>query len=247
MAPPIRLKCGRDATDFLCGLGGLLFSFAPFLNAAAVLLQNATATFSQTNFNVSESIDGNDTDTVNNGWAIDPQEGQNQTAFYETVPPDAGIAGGTLFTFSLEQFLFRGDHTIGHFRISITQDTRGSFSNWTVLDPISAASSQAGTILTEQPDHSILASGSNSGDNIYTITALTALTGITGIRLEVLTDPSLPNNGPGRASPNGNFVLTEFKVDQQASPVPEPSSIVLAAFAGVIFGARFIRRRNVRA
>lgn len=231
---------------FYTALGGLLLSFAPFVNAAAVPLQNATATFSQTNFNVSESIDGNDTDTVGNGWAIDPQEGQNQTAFYETVS-DAGIAGGTLFTFSLEQFLFRGDHTIGHFRISITQDTRGSFSNWTVLDPTSATSSQAGTILTEQPDHSILASGSNSGDNTYTITALTALTGITGIRLEVLTDPSLPNNGPGRASPNGNFVLTEFKVDQQASPVPEPSSVALAVFAGMIFGVRFIRRRSVRA
>jgi hypothetical protein len=232
---------------FLCAaLTGLLLSFAPFVHAAAVPLQNATATFSQTNFNVSESIDGIDNDFVNNGWAIDPQEGQNQTAFYETVT-DAGIAGGTLFTFNLEQFLFRGDHTIGHFRISITQDTRGSFSNWTVLDPISATSSQAGTVLTEQPDNSILVSGSNSGDNTYTITALTALTGITGIRLETLTDPSLPNSGPGRASPNGNFVLTEFKVDQQASPVPEPSSVVLAVFAGVIFGARFIRRRNGRA
>jgi hypothetical protein len=230
---------------FCAIIGGLLLSFAPFADAQAVPLQNATATFSQTNFDVSESIDGNDTDTVNNGWAIDPQEGQNQTAFYQTVT-DAGIAGGTLFTFNLEQFLFRGDHSIGHFRISITQDTRGSFSNWTVLDPISATSDQ-GSIMTEQPDHSILVSGSNNGPNIYTVTALTALTGITGIRLEVLTDPSLPNNGPGRASPNGNFVLTEFKVDQQASPVPEPSSILLAAFAGVIFGARFIRRRSVRA
>ncbi len=166
-------------------------------------------------------------------------------SLYETAS-DAGIAGGTLFSFNLEQFLFRGDHTIGHFRISITQDTRGSFSNWTVLDPITAMSSQAGTILTIQPDSSILASGSNSGDNVYTITAQTALTGITGIRLETLTDSSLPNNGPGRAA-NGNFVLTEFKVDQQAAPVPEPSSILLAACAGIIFGARFIRVRNVRA
>ena len=34
---------------------------------------------------------------------------------------------------------------------------------------------------------------------------------ITGIRLEVFADPSLPAKGPGR-SPNGNFVLSEFKV-----------------------------------
>src|SRR5262249_9742154 len=31
------------------------------------------------------------------------------------------------------------------------------------------------------------------------------------LRLEVLPDPSLPAKGPGRA-PNGNFVLTEFKL-----------------------------------
>ena len=33
--------------------------------------------------------------------------------------------------------------------------------------------------------------------------------GITAVRLEVLTDPSLPGKGPGRA-PGGNFVLNEF-------------------------------------
>src|SRR5262249_5842640 len=34
---------------------------------------------------------------------------------------------------------------------------------------------------------------------------------ITAIRIEALTDPSLPKNGPGRAA-NGSFVLTDFKV-----------------------------------
>ena len=54
-----------------------------------------------------------------------------------------------------------------------------------------------------------------------------SLTGITGIRLEALTDPSLPGQGPGRA-PNGNFVLNEFRVT--AAPLNDPSkgrSVVL--------------------
>jgi hypothetical protein len=40
------------------------------------------------------------------------------------------------------------------------------------------------------------------------------LVGITAIRLEVLADSKLPGRGPGRA-PNGNFVLSEFKVTAQ--------------------------------
>src|SRR3712207_7146020 len=39
----------------------------------------------------------------------------------------------------------------------------------------------------------------------------TDLKEITGIRLEVLADPRLPQNGPGRAK-DGNFVLTEFEL-----------------------------------
>jgi hypothetical protein len=66
--------------------------------------------------------------------------------------------------------------------------------------------------LTKKPDGSILASGKNVGPEAYTITLTTKEKGITAIRLEVLPDPSLPNQGPGRSPSNGNFVLTEFTV-----------------------------------
>jgi hypothetical protein len=82
---------------------------------------------------------------------------------------------------------------------------------WTVLEPTSAKAAK-GTVLTTQPDGSLLASGKNPAPETYTITANTPLTGITGIRLEVLPDPSLPSKGPGRAG-NGNFVLNEFRVN----------------------------------
>jgi hypothetical protein len=101
-------------------------------------------------------------------------------------------------------------------------------ANWTVLDPISITS-QNGATLTEQPDMSILASGFSPDNDVYTVTATTSLLGITGIRLEMLADPSLPQNGPGRRTENGNFVLTEMTVQV----VPEPSMIFLAG-AGLI-------------
>jgi len=104
----------------------------------------------------------------------------------------------------------------------VTTDDRSTFcnglatggnvtANWTVLDPI-VFTSFNGTTLTKLSDHSILASGALPDTDVYTVKARTTLTGITGIRLEALTDPSLPNNGPGRQPLNGNFVLSEFTV-----------------------------------
>lgn len=81
---------------------------------------------------------------------------------------------------------------------------------WYVLDPETFTSS-GGSTLKKLPDNSVLASGKNPSPDVYTITAKSNLPAITGVRLEVLSDPSLPAKGPGRA-PNGNFVLNEFKI-----------------------------------
>ena len=226
----------------------------PCALAANVPLQQATADFSQTSFLVTAAIDGNTSNT--NGWAIHPQEGQNHTAVFETQL-DTGFLGGTLFTFTFQQLLGTAQHTMGRFRISITTDDRSTFAdgltsggdvtaNWTVLDPITFTSS-GGATLTKQPDMSILASGTSPNQDTYTVTALTGLTGITGIRIELMTDPSLPFNGPGRQPLNGNFVLTEMSIDAVASPVPEPSSTALFGAATLIAAGYLIRRRSVRA
>ncbi|MDB6124531.1 MAG: Protein of unknown function (DUF1553)/Protein of unknown function (DUF1549)/Planctomycete [Pedosphaera sp.] len=81
---------------------------------------------------------------------------------------------------------------------------------WTALDPASFTSAEGAT-LTKLPDSSLLASGKRPDKDTYTVTAHTDLKGITGIRVEVLTDPSLPHNGPGRQD-NGNLHLSEFQV-----------------------------------
>ncbi|MBL8850176.1 MAG: DUF1549 domain-containing protein, partial [Planctomycetaceae bacterium] len=90
---------------------------------------------------------------------------------------------------------------------------------WTTLDPSDLKTSTRANI-AKQPDLSVLASGPNDRVGNYEIAAATALQGITGLKLEVLTDPSLPANGPGRAG-SGNFVLTELKVTAASPDKPE--------------------------
>jgi hypothetical protein len=83
-------------------------------------------------------------------------------------------------------------------------------SIWTVLTPSSAVS-KGGATLTKQDDDSILASGKNPSPDTYMIKANAKLSAITGFRLEVMADPRLPSDGPGRVY-NGNFALNEFSV-----------------------------------
>jgi hypothetical protein len=92
---------------------------------------------------------------------------------------------------------------------------------WTVLNPATASSAK-GTPLVRQPDGSFMASGTMPAQDVFTITAHTDLKGITAVRLEVLSDERLPSHGPGAAI-NGNFVLTEFKLQagKEGQP-PQP-------------------------
>ena len=68
--------------------------------------------------------------------------------------------------------------------------------------------SQLGREAENRPDRSLLVRGER-GTDIYTVTTATDLTGISAVRLEMLPDAALKNNGPGLAD-NGNQVLTEF-------------------------------------
>ncbi len=97
-------------------------------------------------------------------------------------------------------------------------------TSWTALDPKTFTDTGKAK-LTKLKDLSILASGRNAKGK-YTIVAETAMTGITGIKLEALTDKSLPKNGPGRAGNDGNFVLTEFIVEQAPKSDPKKKSKV---------------------
>ncbi len=95
---------------------------------------------------------------------------------------------------------------------------------WTVLDPKIFTDTAKGK-LTKLEDLSILASGRNAKGK-YVVVAETQLTGITGVKLEALTHDSLPKNGPGRADNDGNFVLTEFELEQAPKSDPKKKTKV---------------------
>jgi len=83
-------------------------------------------------------------------------------------------------------------------------------AQWELLSPATFVSSD-GAKLTRLDDNSLLASGNLPDIDTYTITATTGLRKLTALRLEVLTDDSLPMHGPGRYE-NGNLHLSEFEV-----------------------------------
>ncbi len=84
-------------------------------------------------------------------------------------------------------------------------------SGWEIIKPTKVTGGQ-GTTFKELPDTSVLVGGNSPPSETYTIKLKTKESGITAIRLECLTHPSLPHNGPGRAF-NSNFVLGEFEAE----------------------------------
>ena len=84
-------------------------------------------------------------------------------------------------------------------------------ADWTVLEPETLASA-GGATMAKTDGGAVLVSGENPARDVYTVTTRTDLRGITAVRLEVLTDPSLPQKGPGR-SEDGEFILTGFEVE----------------------------------
>ncbi len=80
--------------------------------------------------------------------------------------------------------------------------------------------SDGGATFTRQDDGSYVAGGNNPDTTNYTFSAVSGVSRITALKIEALSDPSLPKNGPGRAD-NGNFALSnvQFRVsppDQDA-------------------------------
>lgn len=93
-------------------------------------------------------------------------------------------------------------------------------SPWQPLEAADLKSAE-GVTLVRQLDRSVLSQGKRPEKDTYTVVAHTDVPAITGILLEVLTDDSLPQKGPGRQD-NGNFHLNEFTVT--AAPRDNPSA-----------------------
>lgn len=83
---------------------------------------------------------------------------------------------------------------------------------WTVLQP-AAAKSEKGVELKVTEDGVVTAPKMESDS--HTLEVLTDLKRITAVRLEALTDVSLPGQGPGHSP--ANFVLSEFRATSQSA------------------------------
>ncbi len=66
-------------------------------------------------------------------------------------------------------------------------------------------------------DKSVLVSGAAPERDVYVVAAKTDLKNITAVRVEAMTDASLPKGGPGR-DPYGNFLLTGIEVEVAPPP-----------------------------
>ena len=200
------------------------------LSGAPVTLQNATATFSQTdgaNLFVADAIDGVTTGTT--GWAIRSDPGGSnpvdaETAVFELATTLSSAHG---YAYIFELYHSYGFSLIsGRFRISVTSDDKSTFAdglntggdvtaNWTVVD-FDTMTATNGVSLTAQTDDSILTTTSSSSTSVFTLSGTirssAGNTVITGIRIELMEDSSLPGSGPGHYT-DGNLVITEFTAD----------------------------------
>jgi hypothetical protein len=191
---------------------------------------DATATFSQVanfpdwpRYLVDYAIDSDRNGTA---WAIYPQGGMAHTAVFELLSEVGRTDAPTALSFTLR---FRPPGwELGRFRLSVTDAFRttygdganyqgdiGDDSIWTILTPLTAVAS-SDTKLDILDDGSVRVDLSTYvvGEHDYTIIAETDLDRVTGIRLEALTDSSLPDNGPGvRADGSANFQLSDFRLD----------------------------------
>jgi hypothetical protein len=84
-------------------------------------------------------------------------------------------------------------------------------ARWEPLVPL-VATTTMGAELTVEADQSLMATGA-LGLGLYRVEAEAPTGRIRGLRLELLPDERLPQQGPGRA-PNGNLVLSELRVHQ---------------------------------
>lgn len=112
---------------------------------------------------------------------------------------------------------------------ALEEEFRRAGSTWVPI--LATATSAGGATVTPQPDGSQLFGGTLPEKDSYTFTFEAELPVVTAVKLEVLSDSSLPHRGPGRQE-NGNLHLSEFKLLATPAGGTEPVVVPLAgAFA----------------
>jgi WD40 repeat protein/mono/diheme cytochrome c family protein len=133
MATPIAISADAELTGLRLFVDGeqsvlpidavRLFS-AEGTSFADIKLQNAQATVSQGGYDVKSAIDGNAKAELDNGWAIAPELGRDHAATFELASPLEG-AKGRMLELNLHQNFIDGQHSLGRFRVSVTDAMPG--------------------------------------------------------------------------------------------------------------------------
>jgi hypothetical protein len=108
------------------------------------------------------------------------------------------------------------------------QQVSANQPQWTVITPEVDVNSDGGQKYIPQKDGSFLAGGYAPTKHSVKMILKTDLQNITAFRLELVNDPNLPLNGPGR-SIQGTCALTEFEVE--TATVAEPVKRTKVKFA----------------
>jgi hypothetical protein len=96
----------------------------------------------------------------------------------------------------------------------------------------SSVTSDRGASMRILGDDSVLVEGANPETDVHHVVLKTGIVGTRAIQLEVLPDPSLPHDGPGRAIEDGNFVLTQ--IGGQAVSEVDPKKTVPLKFVSAV-------------
>lgn len=114
------------------------------------------------------------------------------------------------------------------------EEIRNNQPEWKVVQPIVEDISTGGQRYIPFPDGSFLAQGYKPTKHTVKMEIKTEVTNISAFRIELLTDPNLPLNGPGRAF-NGTAALTEFKVQTADAKEADKKNWVKFASASADF------------
>jgi hypothetical protein len=129
---------------------------------------------------------------------VDPQVGRERRQLNELLAAATSADRETLLAVKHAGVVAKWEKEFGH-----------QPAAWLPLAPTEFVSSDGSTLKLLE-DHSILASDVRPAKDTYTITARSSVTKLTALRLDVLSDDSLPLKGPGRQD-NGNLHLSEFE------------------------------------
>ena len=99
------------------------------------------------------------------------------------------------------------------------------------LDKVTSANGAEAEVLA---DHSVRFAGKNPETDTYTLNFTADAGTFSQLKIEVLNDPSLPSEGPGR-TPHGNFVLSEVQATFALAATPEKTETVKLATATADF------------